>query len=80
MIGSLDYDSLEAFKALDLFNQGYLSIESLSQFMNDQGCPLGDEDLNAFFRAVDSDEDGRISYAELVEAVHLMEPLPYRPS
>ena len=25
------------------------------------------------------DQDGKISYSELVEAVHLMEPLPYKP-
>jgi hypothetical protein len=36
------------------------------------------EEIEAFFRMVDLDEDGRISYSELIEAVHLLEPLPYR--
>jgi Ca2+-binding EF-hand superfamily protein len=36
------------------------------------------EEGDAFFRAVDLDEDGKISYSELIEAVHLLEPLPYR--
>lgn len=38
---------------------------------------MNDKEINAFFRMVDLDEDNRITYSELVEAVHLMEPLPY---
>jgi hypothetical protein len=41
---------------------------------------LLNDEVDAFFDAVDLDNDGRISYSELVEAVHLMEPLPYRSS
>jgi Ca2+-binding EF-hand superfamily protein len=47
--------------------------------MQDQAVPLTFEEEEAFFRAVDLNEDGKISYSELVEAVHLMEPLPYAP-
>lgn len=36
--------------------------------------------MDAFFKGVDLDEDRRIGYSDLVEAVHLMEPLPYRPT
>lgn len=45
--------------------------------MRDLSIILTYDDLESFFRSVDLDEDGRISYSELVEAVHLMEPLPY---
>lgn len=48
--------------------------------MRAQGFPLAADQLSAFFKAVDLDQDGRITYSELVEAVHLMEPLPYTPS
>lgn len=41
---------------------------------------LTQEEVQAFFVAVDLDQDDKISYSELVEAVHLMEPLPYKPS
>jgi hypothetical protein len=33
LVNSLDYTSLEAFRTLDLFNQGYVTPESLSAFM-----------------------------------------------
>ena len=45
--------------------------------MRDLSIILTYDDIEAFFRSVDLDEDGRISYNELVEAVHLMEPLTY---
>ncbi|CAK69374.1 unnamed protein product (macronuclear) [Paramecium tetraurelia] len=80
LVNSLDYSTLEAFKTLDLFNQGFLTKETLSLFMQKQGAPLLNEEVDSFFDAVDLDQDGRISYSELVEAVHLMEPLPYRSS
>lgn len=78
-MGQLDYSSLEAFRSLDLFNQGYLSTESLEVFQRAHAQPLTAEELLHFFKAVDQDEDNRISYQELIEAVHLMEPLPYTP-
>ncbi|KAM3137109.1 hypothetical protein pb186bvf_010837 [Paramecium bursaria] len=79
LINSLDYNALEAFRLLDLFNQGYINIDSLALFMKNQGIILLRDELDAFFQAVDLDQDGKISYSELVEAVHLMEPLPYKP-
>jgi Ca2+-binding EF-hand superfamily protein len=45
--------------------------------MRDVGMVSTYDDIEAFFRAVDLDQDGRITYTELIEAVHLMEPLPY---
>ena len=33
LVGSLDFDSLEAFKSLDLFNLGFITIDSLDMFM-----------------------------------------------
>ena len=77
-MSSLDYSTLEAFKSLDLFNLGYVTFDSLNLFMKQQGVSLLLEEADAFFRAVDLDEDGKISYSELIEAVHLLEPLPYR--
>jgi hypothetical protein len=78
LVASLDYSSLEAFKSLDLFNIGFVTFESLALFLKQQGVVLTAEEVEAFFQAVDLDEDGRISYSELIEAVHLLEPLPYR--
>lgn len=46
--------------------------------MKNQGYVLTNEETDAFFKATDLDEDGKISYSELIESVHLLEPLPYR--
>ncbi len=56
---------------------GYITKDSLVLFMRDLSIVLSYDDIEAFFRSVDLDEDRRVSYSELVEAVHLMEPLPY---
>lgn len=37
-------------------------------------CALSDEEIEAFFRVVDKDEDGRISYSEYVDAILPNEP------
>lgn len=57
-----------------------MSKETLREFLQNQKQIITEEELKAFFRAVDLDLDGRVSYSELVEAVHLMEPLPYKSS
>ena len=77
LVAQLDYNSLEAFKVIDLFYQGYLSMASLETYQKAHGFSLTNDELVAFFKGVDLDEDGRISYHELIEAVHLMEPLNY---
>ncbi len=37
--------------------------------MRSNNSPLTYDELWAFFRVVDTDEDGRISYSELLEAI-----------
>jgi Ca2+-binding EF-hand superfamily protein len=37
--------------------------------LRQNGAKLSFDELQAFFRVVDSDEDGRISYSELLEAL-----------
>ena len=59
-MSSLDYSTLEAFKSLDLFNLGYVTFDSLNLFMKQQGVSLLLEEADAFFRAVDLDEDGNL--------------------
>ena len=49
LINSLDYNALEAFRLLDLFNQGYINIDSLALFMKNQGIILLRDELDAFF-------------------------------
>ena len=48
---------------------GYITIESLNEFMRSNSSALTYDELWAFFRVVDTDEDGKISYSELLEAI-----------
>lgn len=42
---------------------------SLSNFLTNNGTSLSIDELEAFFRVVDRDEDGKITYSELLEAI-----------
>lgn len=37
-------------------------------------CTLADEELDALFRVIDTDEDGRISYREFVDSILPTDP------
>lgn len=66
---SHDFTSLDAFKIIDINNMGYITIDTLEQFTKSCDVMLSSDELFAFFRVVDLDEDGRISYTELLEAI-----------
>ena len=60
---------MDAFRCIDNPFLGYVTIDSLSDFLGRNGVTLSYDELQAFFRVVDTDEDGRISYGELLEAI-----------
>lgn len=69
LISSYDFNSLDAFRSIDNPYLGYITLDSLSSFLSRNGVSLSYDELLAFFRVVDTDEDGRISYSELLEAI-----------
>lgn len=69
LTSSFDFNSLDAFRSIDDPYLGYITYDSLSSFMEKCGITLSYDELNAFFRVVDRDEDGRISYSELLESI-----------
>lgn len=44
-------------------------IKRLHEFTKSHGNLLSTDEILAFFRVVDLDEDGHISYPELIEAI-----------
>ena len=61
----------EAFEAFDTDGDGQLSAEDLGMFFEALGETLGEGDILTLVRAVDQDQDGRITFEEFCELTAL---------
>jgi Ca2+-binding EF-hand superfamily protein len=69
---SYDFTSLDAFRSIDTHYAGVITLDALVDFNINNGVPLSRDEAIAFFRVVDTDEDGRITYSELLEALTMV--------
>ena len=61
----------EAFEAFDTDGDGQLSAEDLGMFFEALGETLGEGDILTLVKAVDQDQDGRITFEEFCELTAL---------
>ena len=62
--GGPDADVRYAFLQFDKNNTGFIDKDSLKRTMKEFDHPLTDEEIDAVFKEVDLDEDGRITFRE----------------
>mmetsp|Transcript_32612 Transcript_32612/g.29476 ORF Transcript_32612/g.29476 Transcript_32612/m.29476 type:complete len:242 (+) Transcript_32612:41-766(+) len=71
-----DYSPLEAFRLIDEERLGYLDLDSLYIFLKRNKIMTSESDILSLLRRTDKDGDGKLSYAEFVEA---MSPIGQQP-
>ena len=53
MKSSFDFTSLDAFRSIDLNYVGFITLDTLSDFMSLNSVPISRDEALAFFRVVD---------------------------
>lgn len=69
-----DFSLVEAFRAVDSSNMGYLDRAALKWFLRKYEYDINDSDLDAIFRRWDTDDDERLAYREFTEAMTSLNP------
>lgn len=68
-----DFTPYGAFRTVDRFNEGTISIESLKHFFRGNSRYLSDKEALAIIRRIDTDGDARISYQEFSDFLSLQD-------
>lgn len=63
-----DFDTSVAFRAIDTLNLNAIDREQLTAFLRRNGINGYSESIDAIFRRLDRDGDGKLSYIEFVDA------------
>lgn len=72
LIRCLDWDVHAAFKAIDNTRNGCIEAGVLVEFL-EKNSKMTQEEIQPFFRKIDRDLDGKLSYTEFVEIFHPLE-------
>ena len=59
-----DYSVQSAFRTVDRFNEGYLTVPNLTDFFRHNGLYLIQNEVYAIIRRLDVDGDARIGFEE----------------
>lgn len=68
------FEPFAAFRRLDQFNSGYITATDVGRFLAEMNVPANQDDLLNAVKSLDSQGEGRVSYADFVRNV-----LPERP-
>lgn len=61
------YSGVDAFSVLDKNQDGYITIDELSELLEDCLVSVGRPELLNLFNKYDKDRDGRISYSDFIQ-------------
>lgn len=74
LLAQSDFSLVEAFRAVDSGNMGYLDRAALKWFLRRHEYDVNESDLDAIFRRWDTDDDERLAYREFAEAMATFTP------
>ena len=69
IVFSVDFDFVQLFSSLDVYNTQIVDKECVSIFMNRHGQPLYETELEALFVRLDLDKDKKIKYTDLKDVL-----------
>lgn len=64
-----EFNSYDAFQAIDRDRNGFITLEELRAVMEENGCKVSNRDLKCLMERYDKNRDGRVSYSEFVQEV-----------
>ena len=64
-----DFSPFSLFQQLDLHRCGSISASELLEFLISHRCSPREEDVSRFIKSLDSDSDGRVTFADLMTAL-----------
>lgn len=57
-----------AFRYIDKDNDGFLTLKELKAILAHNNSEISDQEIEQFFREIDTDGDGKIDYEEFIES------------
>jgi Ca2+-binding EF-hand superfamily protein len=64
-----DFNTYDAFKIFDMRGLGYIDEFDLKTGLSESGIYASYDDLKLFFKAYDSNKDGKVRYSEFCDAI-----------
>ena len=64
-----DYSTLAAYRAIDKYNDGAITINNLGGFLRSCGYSASQQDLIQIIRRIDTNGDGILSYFEFADFI-----------
>jgi Ca2+-binding EF-hand superfamily protein len=74
LVSRPDFNLLDAFRLVDQLNDSSLSRDAVRRYLMTCGFNPLSEDIEAFMRRIDKDQDEKVSYLEFVDCVLPAEP------
>ena len=62
-----DYSSYSAFRTIDRYNEGFITVGNLCQFFRNNYRSISEKEALAVIRRIDTDGDAKISYDEFTQ-------------
>lgn len=72
------FDVYDAFKALDINDNGFITVNEFKQVLADHEIYLKSNELLMLIRRFDKDQDGRVSFMEFLSEITPQSPSKYR--
>ena len=64
-----DYTNYSAFRTVDRYNDGYITVDNLRHFFRFNGFYLTEKEALSIIRRIDTDGDAKVSYSEFVDFI-----------
>lgn len=71
------FDAYEAFKTLDKYDSGFVSMNEFRDLLQSHGVYASNNDLLNLVKRYDKNQDGKVSYSDFVQELTPKSPRKY---
>lgn len=68
--GSYDFSTYAAFRTIDRYSEGHITIDNLRSFFRNHSQYLSDREALAIVRRMDTDGDAKVGYTEFADFIN----------